>query len=68
MKSSQWAGLIAGVVGAMGGVFIGATAGVPAGASVIEAWNALMFPEFIIGAVVAGAAAVTAFLTKSSRQ
>lgn len=45
------------VVGAMGGVFLGAGAE--------ASWAALLAPQFVIGALVAGASALGGFLSQS---
>ena len=61
MTGKQWTILISSVVGAMGGVFLGAGAD--------ATWAALSAPIYVFGSVVSGAAAVGAFFSQSpSRQ
>jgi hypothetical protein len=56
MQRKQIAILIGVIVGAMGGVFLGAGAD--------ASWAALTSPIYVIGSVVAGAAALVGFLSK----
>lgn len=49
-------------LGSMAGAFIGATAGIEDGATLSEAWKALAFPEFILGAIVGGIASFVGFM------
>ena len=56
MSGKQKAILIGVVVGAMGGVFLGAGAD--------ASWSALSQPIYIIGSIVSGASALVGFLSQ----
>jgi len=61
MEKKQWCILIASVLGAMGGVFLGAEQGVT--------WQDLIRePHYVIGSIVSGASAVAAFFSRSPVQ
>ena len=62
MDIGDWLIGIGLTVGAMAGAFIGATAGIDDGATVVEAWKALAFPQFIFGAIVGGVSAFVGFM------
>lgn len=56
MTKRQWATLISVVIGAMGGVFLGAGSD--------ASWEALTAPTYVIGSLVSGASAVGGFFSK----
>lgn len=60
MDKKQIAILVGVVIGAMGGVFLGAGAD--------ASWAALSQPIYIIGSVVSGASALVGFLSKGPMQ
>ena len=60
MTGRQWGIMITTVIGAAGGVFLGAGAD--------ASWEALTAPMYVIGSIVSAASAAGAFFEASPRQ
>jgi hypothetical protein len=56
MTKKQWVIMLSVVIGAMGGVFLGAGSD--------ASWAALTAPSYVIGSLVAGASALGGFFSK----